>query len=69
MNDKEKFCRNVKKLRKGHHLTKTEMSRKLKISIPTLNKIENGELPKRLTVRVIYAVMEEFNISADALFK
>ncbi|MBQ8003250.1 MAG: helix-turn-helix transcriptional regulator [Clostridia bacterium] len=69
MSDNERFCQNIKKLRERHHLTKTDMVKKLKISIPTLKKIESGELPKRLTVKVIYAIVDEFNISADDLFK
>lgn len=69
MDDKQIFCKNIKELRESHHLTKTEMARRLKISIPTLNKIESGELPKRLTVKVIYAIVDEFNIRADDLFE
>lgn len=69
MTDIEIFCENIKKLRKQHNLTKKEMARKLRISIPTLNIIEKGELPKRLTVDIIYAIVDEFNIRADDLFK
>ncbi len=68
MSDKQIFCRNIKKLRVSHNLTKTEMAKILKISMHTLNKIESGELPKRLTVKVIYAIVDEFDISADDLF-
>lgn len=68
MNEKENFCRNVKKLRANNFLTKTEMARKLKISMYTLNKIESGELPRRLTVEIIYAIVDEFDIKAEDLF-
>ncbi len=68
MDHRQIFCRNIKELRESHQLTKTEMARKLKISIPTLKKIESGELPKRLTVKVIYAIVDEFDISAGDLF-
>lgn len=68
MDEKEKFCRNIKKLRESHHLTKTEMSRRLKISMRTLNKLESGELPKRLTVKIIYAIVDEFDMRACDLF-
>ncbi len=65
----ENFCKNIKKLRASHHLTKTEMSERLGISVKTLNTIESGEIPKRLSLKVVYAAMDAFGVNPADLFK
>lgn len=41
----------------------------LNISIKTLNKIENGELPPRLTVEIVFDIIDKFKISPKNLFE
>ncbi len=57
------FCRNILLLRKSHGLSKKEMSQILGISICSLNKIEQGELPPRLSVSVVFQLYKFFGIS------
>ena len=69
MTYKEVFCKNVKDLRTLNKLSKTKMATKLGISIRTLNIIENGDLPTRLSLKIICAIMENFNVNPADLFK
>ena len=62
------FCKNVKGLRVKYNLTKKRMSSLLGIGIKTLNKIEEGILPARLSAGVIIKVSITFEISPSQLF-
>lgn len=57
------FLNNIAWLRRHYGLTKKEMARRLGISIWSLKKIENGELPSRLTIDVLYRIYQVFGIS------
>ena len=57
------ICQNILLLRMIHGLTKKKMSQILGISISSLNKIEQGKLPPRLSVSVIFRICEYFGIS------
>lgn len=57
------FLNNIAWLRKHHGLSKKEMARKLKISVWTLNRIERGELPPRLSCDMLFAVWKNFGVS------
>lgn len=46
----QNFLYNIAWLRKQHHLTKKKMAALLGIGIFSLIKIENGRLPKKLTI-------------------
>lgn len=71
MNQKECSCflNNVLWLRKHNGLSKKEMAKKLNISIKTLNKIENGELPEKLSVEIVFDLYEHFGITPKTLFE
>ena len=56
------FANNVAWLQKHHGLSNREMSKKLKISPSTLNKIKNGELPPRISIEIFFHIQKEFGI-------
>ncbi len=60
--DAEIFMFNVTRLRKRHGLTKKEMAKTLGISVGTLNKIEKGELPPRMSVEIVFNIYQHFGI-------
>ena len=66
-NEMKIFCMNVKCLRAEHQLSKTEMSKILGISPSSLNKLENGEMP-RISSEVVFRLMEYFHVSAEEAF-
>lgn len=59
----DNFLNNITWLRRHYGLTKKEMAGKLNISVWSLNKIENGELPPRLTIDVMFRTYQVFGIS------
>ena len=66
---REDFCKNIKNLRISNNLSKKDMAQRLGISIRTLNIIESGELPKRLPTKIIFIIVDNFNVRAEDLFK
>ena len=62
------FCENVKRLRKNLRLSKNAMSSILGICVASLNKIENGSLPPRLSCEVLFRIQSAFGIPVYVLF-
>ena len=62
------FANNISYLRKHYGISKKRMSELLGISTATLNKIENGILPKRLSVEILYNIECNFRISPGEIF-
>ncbi len=58
----ENFIHNVKWLRKHYCLSKKSMAMFLKIGVGSLNKIENGEIPPRLSVEILFNIYNHFGI-------
>ena len=56
------FVHNVTWLRESNGLSKKEMASILKIGMKTLERIENGELPKRLSVNIFFRIWKHFGI-------
>ncbi len=54
------FIKNVAYLRKKSGLSKKEMANVLNISIYTLNKIERGELPQKISVEIVFNLQKHF---------
>ena len=54
------FCDNVKYLRKSNGISAREMCRILKISTRSLNRLESGEIPPKMSVSVILRVADYF---------
>ncbi len=67
--DLTRFCQNIKALRTMHNLSKTKMASMLKISKKSLETIESGTIPKRLSLEILTAVIIHFGITPHELFK
>ena len=63
----EIFTSNVVWLRKTNSLSKVKMCKILGIGYGSLNKIEKGILPPKLSVDVIFRIARYFGISAGNL--
>ena len=63
-----KFTKNVAKLRKKHNLSKIRMCNILKTSIHSLNKIEKGIIPKKLSLEVVFRIENHFGITPKDQF-
>lgn len=61
------LCENIAFLRKENHLSKKEMATILGIGVQSLTKLENGELPPRLRVDIIFHIYDRFGILPQAL--
>lgn len=61
------FFHNIRVLRKQHQLSKTKMAKILGISVSTLNKLENGEMPPRLNMSVFYRIHRHFGITPSEI--
>ncbi len=59
----EILSHNILYLRKKHNLTKKEMSLILGVGIKTLNELEQGLLPPRLSVSVLFKIKDSFGVS------
>jgi len=53
---------NILYLRKRNKITKKEMAKILGIGITTLNKIEKGILPPKLSVEILFKIQDCFGI-------
>jgi len=67
-NDMENFLYNIAWLRKNKGISKKDMAKILKISISTLNKIEEGICPPKLSANVILRIYLKFCIRPDEQF-
>lgn len=56
------FLINVRRLRKENKLSKKKMAELLNISVYTLNKIERGVFPPRLTIEPIFLIYDVFGV-------
>ena len=60
--EEQNFLHNIAWLRKQHGLSKKRMAELLGIGVGSLNKIENGEMPPCLGVRVFLRIYAYFGI-------
>ena len=67
MNELDYFCTAVKNLRAEYHLNKTAMAKILGISVSSLNKLEDGVMP-RISCAVVYRLMDYFHLTAEEVF-
>lgn len=63
----DNFCMNVKRLRAEHQLSKTKMAKILGISVASLNKLEDGIVP-RISCEVVYRIMDYFHLTTKEVF-
>ena len=70
-NDKQllNFCENVKFFRERYGFSQTEMAKRLGIGVKSLRKIENGEVPPRLSCIVLFTIQREFGIKPTRMLK
>ena len=54
MYDIRVFCENVKKIRENKKLSKRAMAELLGISVYSLNLLERGKVPHRLSIDIVY---------------
>lgn len=62
------FAHNIAYLRKKNGLTKKEMAKLLGIGEGSLSKIEKGECPEKLNLRIVYDIERLFGISPSEQF-
>lgn len=67
-NDVQILCQNIKFLRQKHKLSKNKMAQILGVSMKTLNCIENGILPPRLSCEILFRIQHHFDILPQHLF-
>ncbi|MBQ9746286.1 MAG: helix-turn-helix transcriptional regulator [Clostridia bacterium] len=65
----ETFLHNIAWLRKHHGISKRKMAKILHISTSTLNKIESGVLPPKMSANVIWRIKVHFDIAPDEQFQ
>jgi len=63
------FCCNVKRLRVENKLTKKQMAEICGIGVGSLNKLEQGILPPRLSAYMLLGIYNYFGIMPSALFE
>ena len=56
------FMENVTWLRKTHGLSKTEMAKLLHISVKSLNRMEQGEMPPGTSAKILFRIQDIFDI-------
>ena len=62
------FCQNIKKLREKNGLSEKEMAKILGIGAISLEKIEQGIIPYRTGVKLIFNISQHFGIEPHKLF-
>lgn len=67
-NDAQILCQNIKFLRQKHKLSKNKMAQILGVSMKTLNCIENGILPPRMSCEPLFRIQRHFGILPQHLF-
>ncbi len=70
INDKQlmNILKNISWLRMHFGISKKKMAELLKISVSSLNKIEDGILPPRLSMDMIFNVHKNFGIQPYVIF-
>ena len=62
------FLDNLTALRRKYGISKKKMAELLGVCVATINKIERGEFPSRVSCDVIFRAMEVFRIAPSKLF-
>ncbi len=63
------FAYNVARLRREHRVSVTNLAKALKIGRRSVMKLENGEVPPRMGVEVLFRASQFFNVSVPSLFQ
>ena len=62
------FCQNIKILREKNCLSENEMAKILRIGVISLKKLEQGIIPHRTGVKLIFNISQHFKIAPHKLF-
>lgn len=62
------FCNNVIFLRAAHNISKKELATIIGVKQKTLTRIENGDVPPRLSTLVIVRLAQHFHLKMYQLF-
>ena len=62
------FLDNLTALRRKYGISKKKMAELSGVCVATINKIERGEFPSRVSCDVIFRAMEVFRIAPSKLF-
>ncbi|MBE6657149.1 MAG: helix-turn-helix transcriptional regulator [Ruminococcaceae bacterium] len=68
VNESENLLKNLSCLRQKHNLTQKQMAHILGIGVHSWQMIERGEMPPRLSARVVLTASDAFGIPAARLF-
>lgn len=64
-NEIEIFTHNIAWLRRHHKLSKKKMAALLHIGVPTLEKLERGELPPYVTANIFFHIEDHFHLTPE----
>ena len=53
------LCKNIKRIRNEKGLSQSKMAEKLNIGVKSLSMLENGILPPRLSVEILFRFIEQ----------
>ena len=62
------ICSNFQYLRKTYRMTQFTMAKLLHISTYSLRKLEHGQIPPRLNMKIVYRIYDVFGISPQRFF-
>lgn len=62
------MIKNIIQIRKDYGLSKKQMAEIMGISVRSFNKIENGEIPPKMKVDVLFNIQDYFGITPPKLF-
>lgn len=63
------FTKNIIYLRNKNNLSKKEMAKLIGIGTGSLNKLEKGEIPERMSVEVVFEICNAFGLHPCDLFR
>ena len=61
------LCRNIQRLRRRTGLSQKDMAALLQISIYSLRRLENGQLPPRLGINFLFSISRHFKMTPARL--
>lgn len=66
--ESRQLCANIRDLRERAGLSKTRMAKIMGVTTATLTKIEEGTLPRRVGVKVLFRLSDQFGIRLNRFF-
>ena len=63
------FCKNVRYLREKNKLSLSDMAKIMHVSVPTIIRIEKGDIPEHTQISVVFHVASHFSYHPARLFQ